>query len=112
MNALLLWKFFALAFSALIPLVNPLGTSLIIVGIVGPVPLRVYRSLARHIAINVLIFFAVIELIGSAILNFFGISLPIVQISGGLVIAAMGWALLNQKTADSTESDKDRKSVV
>ena len=111
MNALLLWKFFALAFSALIPLVNPLGTSLIIVGIVGPVPLRVYRSLARHIAINVLIFFAVIELIGSAILNFFGISLPIVQISGGLVIAAMGWSLLNQKSADSTESDNQKVAI-
>lgn len=104
LNIFLLWKFFALAFSALIPLVNPLGTSLLIVGFVGPVPLKVYRSLARRIAINVFIFFAVIELIGSAILNFFGISLPIVQISGGLVIAAMGWSLLNQKSTDPADS--------
>jgi multiple antibiotic resistance protein len=111
MNALLLWKFFALAFSALIPLVNPLGTSLLIVGFVGPVPLKVYRSLARRIAINVLIFFAVIELIGSAILNFFGISLPIVQISGGLVIAAMGWSLLNQQTSTSTDSNATAVAV-
>jgi multiple antibiotic resistance protein len=93
----LLWKFFALSFSALLPLVNPLGTALLFVGFIGPAPERIYRSLARKIAINVVIFFAVIELIGSTILNFFGISLPIVQISGGLVLASMGWSLLNQQ---------------
>jgi multiple antibiotic resistance protein len=106
LNIFLLWKFFALAFSALIPLVNPLGSSLLIVGFVGPVPLSVYRSLARRIAINVVIFLAVIQLIGSAILNFFGISLPIVQVSGGLVIAAMGWSLLNQQSTESSNDDK------
>jgi multiple antibiotic resistance protein len=93
----LLWKFFALSFSALLPLVNPLGSTLLFVGIVGAAPIQSYRSLARNIAINVIIFFAVVELIGSAVLNFFGISLPIVQISGGLVIASMGWSLLNQQ---------------
>jgi multiple antibiotic resistance protein len=104
MKFLLLWKFFALSFSALLPLVNPLGSALLFVGFVGDVPISLYRSLARRIAVNVLIFFAVIELIGSAVLNFFGISLPIVQISGGLVIAAMGWSLLNQQ--DITPGEK------
>jgi len=36
----------------------------------------VYRSLARRIAINNIIFLAIIELLGAAILQFFGISLP------------------------------------
>jgi multiple antibiotic resistance protein len=103
MNTLLLWKFFALSFSALIPLVNPLGSALVIVGVVGPVDISFYRTLARRIAINTLIFFAVIQLIGSTILNFFGISLPIVQVSGGLVIAAMGWSLLNKNNDGSAE---------
>ena len=105
MKILLLWKFFALAFSALLPLVNPLGSSLLFVGFVGPVPISLYHSLARRIAINILIFFAVILLLGSALLNFFGISLPIVQVSGGLVIAAMGWSLLNQP--DTRPSEKN-----
>ncbi len=94
---LLLWKYFALSFSALLPLVNPLGSALIFLGLVGSEPIHVYRSLARRIAINTILFFAVIDLVGSTILNFFGISLPIVQVSGGFVIAAMGWSLLNQK---------------
>jgi len=94
---LLLWSHFALTFSALLPIVNPLGSALIFLGLVGPEPAEVYRSLARRIAVNTILFFAVIDLVGSAILTFFGISLPIVQVSGGLVIAAMAWSLLNQR---------------
>jgi len=98
----LLWKYFAFGFSALLPVVNPLGSALVFLGLVGVVPPEVYRSLARRIAINTILFFAVIELLGSALLSFFGISLPIVQVSGGLVLAAMGWSLLNQKDPQTT----------
>jgi multiple antibiotic resistance protein len=93
----LVWKHFALGFSALLPLVNPLGSALVFLGLVGSAPIDVYRTLARRIAINTVIFLAVIELIGSAVLGFFGISLPIVQVSGGIVIAMIGWSMLNEK---------------
>ena len=97
---LLLWKYFALTFSALFPLVNPLGSALIFLGLVGSAPIDVYHSLARRIAINTILFLVVIDLVGSMILAFFGISLPIVQVSGGFVIAAIAWSLLNQKDAE------------
>ena len=106
----LLWKYFALGFSALLPLVNPLGSALIFLGLVGAAPIDIYRGLARRIAINTVIFFAVIELIGSYLLGFFGISLPIVQLAGGIVIAAIGWSLLNQK--DSTPSPEKTEAAV
>ena len=92
-----LWKFFGLGFSALLPVVNPLGSALVFLGLVGNAPIETYRALARRIAINTVIFFAVIELIGSSLLAFFGISLPIMQVSGGIVIAMIGWSVLNQK---------------
>ncbi|MEG9437714.1 MarC family protein [Edaphobacter sp. HDX4] len=97
----MLWRHFALGFSALLPLVNPLGTALVFLGLVGIQPVAVYKSLARQIAINMVVFFAVIELIGSYVLSFFGISLPIVQLAGGVVVAAIGWGVLNQPDADS-----------
>jgi multiple antibiotic resistance protein len=100
----LLWKYFALGFSALLPLINPIGSSFVFLGLVGLAPIDIYRSLARKIAINTIVFFAVIELIGSSLLNFFGISLPIMQVSGGIVIAMIGWSLLNQ--SDSASADK------
>jgi len=89
--------FFGLAFSALLPLVNPLGDALVFIGLVGDAPRAVYRRLARKIAINTTIFLVVIELLGTAVLKFFGISLPVMQVSGGLVLAAMGWGLLNRE---------------
>ena len=96
-------KFFWLAFSALLPLVNPLGDALVFLGFVGDEPSVVYRSLARKIAINTTIFLLAIELIGTGLLKFFGISLQVVQVSGGLALAAMGWGLLNQTQPDEKE---------
>jgi len=103
---LLIWNAFLIAFTALLPLINPLGSALVFLGLVGDASPEVYRSLARRIALNNIIFLAIIELLGSAILRFFGISLPIVQLSGGIVIAAIGWSVLNEQDAGKTARDK------
>jgi len=100
-------RFFGLAFSAFLPLINPLGSALMFVGFVGPAPSDVYRSLARKIAISTTLFLVTIEVVGTALLNFFGISLPIVQVAGGLALAAMGWTLLNQPQAQAKEGVTD-----
>ena len=102
----ILWRHFAIGFSALLPVVNPLGSALVFLGLVGLQPREVYKSLARQIAINMMLFFAVIELIGAYLLSFFGISLPIVQLAGGVVVAAIGWGVLNQP-----DSEKDKQSA-
>ncbi len=109
---MLLWNSFLIAFSVLFPLINPLGSALVFLGLAGEAPPAVYRSLARKIAINNVIFLAVIELLGAAILNFFGISLPIVQLSGGIVIAAMGWSVLNERDARAIIKNKEEESEV
>jgi len=46
--------------------------------------------------------------IGSHILGFFGLSLPVVQVGGGLVVAATGWALLRHKDEDDAKADVHR----
>jgi multiple antibiotic resistance protein len=105
---LLLFKFFAIGFSALLPLINPLGSALVFLGFVGDAPASVYRDLARKIAISTTIFMLVIEVVGAGLLEFFGISLPVVQVAGGLVLASMGWRLLN---GQQSESNPDRTAV-
>lgn len=109
---MLLWKSFLIAFSVLFPLINPLGSALVFLGLVGEAPPVVYRSLARKVAINNVVFLANIELLGTAILDFFRISLPIVQLSGGMVIAAMGWSVLNEKDARANVRSKQEESKV
>jgi multiple antibiotic resistance protein len=103
----MVWSQFGIAFSALLPLVNPLGSALVFYGLVGAAPPEVYRRLARRIAINTILFLLVIELIGAALLSFFGVSLPIVEVAGGLVLAAMGWSLLNQQGAAAHQQEKE-----
>ncbi|HTW48739.1 MAG TPA: MarC family protein [Acidobacteriaceae bacterium] len=103
-----LWKSFFIAISALLPLINPIGSALVFLGLVGDAPPDTFRSLARKIAVNNVIFLLIIELLGTAILRFFGISLPIVQVSGGIVIAAIGWSVLNEKGSDSWTADKGK----
>jgi multiple antibiotic resistance protein len=107
-SVLLLFKSFALAFSALLPLVNPLGSALVFLGFVGDAPESVFRDLARKIAISTTVFMLVIELVGTGLLEFFGISLPVVQVAGGLVLASMGWKLLDQQ---ETTASPDRTAI-
>ena len=106
----MLWQSFLITFSVLLPLINPLGSALVFLGLVGEAPPNVYRSLARRIAVNNIIFLAIIELLGAGILRFFGISLPIVQLSGGIVIAAMGWSVLNERDARANSRNKQEET--
>jgi multiple antibiotic resistance protein len=105
-----LWKVFLIAFSVLLPLINPLGSALVFLGLVGNVPPKVMHSLARRIALNNIIFLGVFEVTGAAILKFFGISLPIVELSGGIVVAAMGWAVLNERSAGADSRNKEEET--
>jgi multiple antibiotic resistance protein len=98
----LIVKFFLLAFSALLPVINPLGSALVLLGVAGNAPGPVFRKLARKIAIRTTLFLIVVELVGTAFLQFFGISLPVVQVAGGLVLAAMGWTLLQQAEPETS----------
>jgi multiple antibiotic resistance protein len=104
------WKVFLIAFSVLLPIINPLGSALVFLGLVGDAPPKVLRSLAWRIAINNIIFLAVFEVLGATILNFFGISLPIVQLSGGMVVAVMGWKVLNERSAGAESRNKEEET--
>jgi multiple antibiotic resistance protein len=106
-NVGIVFKFFGLAFSALLPVINPLGSALVFLGLVGDAPAPVIRDLARKIAVSTVLFLLVVELVGTVFLAFFGISLPVVQVAGGLVLAAMGWSLLNQQVAGARRDQSE-----
>src|SRR5436309_12099463 len=88
----------ALAFVTLFPIINPLGIAPIFVSLTRSYPEPVRNFLSRRIAIYGFLLLSGSLAIGSAVLSFFGISLPIVQIAGGLVIANTGWNMLNQES--------------
>jgi len=103
------WVSFLVAFAALLPLINPIGSALILLGLVGDEPVMVYRRLARKIAIATVLFLIVIDSMGSLLLGFFGISLPVLQVTGGMVMAATAWSLLFEADAGATAQKKHKE---
>ena len=67
--------------------------------------------LALKIAINSFAILIVSVLIGTHILAFFGISLPVVQVGGGLIVTAVGWKLLNRPDDDVKAPESPAKPL-
>jgi multiple antibiotic resistance protein len=87
---------------ALFPIVNPIGNTPIFLSLTRGLSSRGRTALARMIALNGLALIVVSIFIGTHILAFFGISLPVVQVGGGLVVISTGWGLLRRPSDDGT----------
>jgi multiple antibiotic resistance protein len=94
-----------LAFTTLFPVVNPIGCAPIFLALTRRYPSSAQQLLARKIAAYSFAILAVSLLFGTSILGFFGISLVVIQIAGGLLLASTGFNLLNQK--DDTSAEKE-----
>ncbi len=96
---------FLLVFAGLFPIVNPIGGAPIFLRLTYPSPAD-RPSLAAGVAVNSFLLLVGSLIIGSHVLEFFGITLPIVRIAGGSVVAAFAWKLLH-----SNEELEDQRSV-
>jgi multiple antibiotic resistance protein len=85
-----------LVVAALFPIVNPLGSSIIFLGLTNGYSHTLRAALVRRISFNSFLLLVASILIGGKVLDFFGISLPVVQVGGGLVVVAMGWSILQR----------------
>ena len=86
-----------LILSALFPIMDPLGGSPIFLALTREYSSGARRALSWRIAMNSFFLLVGSYLIGSHVLAFFGISLPVVQVGGGLIVISTGWALLKQR---------------
>jgi len=79
----------------LLPIINPLSAAPVFVATAGSNPV-VVRRMARQVAVNSWFILVVSMLVGIYVLDIFGISLPIIRVGGGLLVAASGWRMLNR----------------
>lgn len=91
--------------SALFPIVDPLGGSPIFLSLTREYRPEVRKALSWQISVNSFFLLVGSYLIGTYILRFFGISLPAVQVGGGLIVISTGWAMLKRK------DDEDRDAM-
>jgi len=87
------------AFAALFAIVDPPGSAPIFLAKTADLSSEERASLARPIGLYSFLLLAASTVIGTHVLDFFGVSIPVVQVAGGLIVCSMGWSLLNQPAA-------------
>ena len=94
----------------LLPIINPLGAASVFIKTAGSNPLVVTR-MARQIAFNSWCILVVSMLVGIYVLDIFGISLSIVRLGGGLMVAAVGWRMLDSQEQDAVGQAVAQRAV-
>ena len=94
-------KSFGFVFATLLPILNPAATAPIFLGLTEGASAATRAVLALRIARNMALLMVGSMLVGSYVLDLFGISLPIVRVGGGMIVAANAWRLLNAEHASS-----------
>ncbi len=90
-----------LVIGAVLPIVNPVGNAPVFLAMTGTANLATRARLARKIAINSFMLLMGSLFLGNLLLEFFGVSIPAVQVAGGFIVCKLGWSLL----ADGDDAD-------
>jgi multiple antibiotic resistance protein len=81
--------------ASLLPLINPPASALIATGLVPHLTPPQRTEMAVRVTVNCLVILLVSLLIGAYVLSFFGISMPVLRVGGGAIVAMAGWKLLH-----------------
>jgi multiple antibiotic resistance protein len=104
---------FLLVYAGLFPIVNPIGGAPIFLGLTRHSTDQERNATAGRVAINSFFLLLGSLFVGSHVLEFFGITLPVVRIAGGLVVSAFGWKLLHadEELADQRAANTGGRPV-
>jgi multiple antibiotic resistance protein len=95
---------FLIVLAALFSVVNPPGTALVFLSMTKYASTAERRSLARRVARNAFFVMTGSLLLGALILRVYGISVPVLRVAGGIIVAAAGWKLLNEGTQNEADA--------
>ncbi len=99
------------ALAAVLPIINPLASAPVYASLTNGLDEPTRAMLARRIGRHVILLLVGATLVGSYVLDFFGISLPIVRVAGGLVVAQMAWRMLNAQQSAGDDQSQMAQSV-
>lgn len=92
---------FLLAFGALFSIVNPFSGAFIFFGATLGMDEKMRNLVARWVAMYSFCIVAASLYVGAYVLEFFGISIPVLRVAGGIIVAMAGLNMLNEP--DATE---------
>ena len=79
---------FVAVYAALFPIVNPLGSAPIFLTFVQRCSPKTRELVARKVAIFGFLLLVATMAVGAKVLLFFGVTLPVLRVAGGIVVAA------------------------
>jgi multiple antibiotic resistance protein len=79
----------------LFPVVNPIGTAFILNPYFNDLSRKERKNAVKKIAFYAFAICTVTLFLGHWILQLFGISIPVIQLAGGIMICKMGWEFLS-----------------
>jgi multiple antibiotic resistance protein len=100
-----------LAVGALLPIVDPLGGAPIYLAMTAALTHEQRSRMAKDVAINSFLLLIASALIGAYVLDFFGLSIPAVQVAGGIVVCSIGWSLLNSPSTQPAVQRNDANAA-
>jgi len=98
---------FLLVFAAVFPVVNPPGSALVFLGLTRDTTHEIRRILAWRVARNSFFVLVCSLVLGALVLEFYGISIPVLRVAGGFIVAAAGWKLLSDGSQKELEASAD-----
>ncbi|WP_114239522.1 MarC family protein [Dyella sp. C9] len=91
--------------TGLFPIINPPASAMIVLSIVPNATPAERSELAWRITTNSLAILLGSLLLGAYVLSFFGISIPVLRVAGGIIISMAGWNLLQKPDDDDTKDE-------
>ena len=84
-----------IAVAALLPIIDPFAGAPIYLAMTSDLSRTERARTAKLVALNSFVLLLASVLVGAYVLDFFGVSIPAVQVAGGAVVCAFAWSLLN-----------------
>src|SRR5712671_2286220 len=101
-------------FLALFPIVNPFGGIPLFFSLTTDFTREERSQTARRTSLYVIAILVTFMLVGRFVLSFFGISLPVLKIAGGLIVANTAWGMVTSHariTPEEKNEAKDKEDI-
>ena len=93
-----------LVFAALFPILNPVGTAPFFLALTAGATSEERQRLARSVGWNALLLLLGSFLFGTYVIEFFGVSVHVVKLAGGILLCGMAWTMLRDPGTEGPDS--------
>jgi len=94
-------KVFLTIVATLLPIVNPVGSAPIFLNLTHGADTSTRKALAAAVAFNSFLLLLGSLILGNLVLRMFGLSIPVVQIAGGIVLCMLAVKMLSDEPAST-----------